>query len=71
MIRDIPYCMNDECPYTDCLRHMKQLKDEQSGSIISIANFAGKCKQYMQIFVGDVSRSALKFADGLYITEDN
>lgn len=68
VVHDITYCENDDCPFTDCLRHMAQLRDEHECLIISVANFGGVCRQYLSSLVGDPG--GLRLDDSTYITEE-
>ena len=53
MVRDITYCSEDSCPYVDCIRHMRQL-DGEGHVIISISNFGGVCRKYIEYIAGDL-----------------
>ena len=66
MTRDISYCATADCPYTDCLRHLKQLEGEPSGTIISLSNFGGICRKYIAHLVGEASDNA----EDLYMTDN-
>ena len=68
MIRDITYCSNDDCPFTDCMRHMDQLKDEKEDVIISIANFGGVCRQYINHLVGQCD---IQYDPDAYVSLDS
>jgi len=48
MMADITYCSNVNCPFADCERHLRRLPDgAYSNRLISIANFAGTCRQHI------------------------
>ena len=68
MVRDITYCENSDCPFTDCIRHMDQLRDENERVIISVANFGWVCKQYISHLVGDLQN--IHYDDSTYLTEE-
>lgn len=68
MVRDITYCANDDCPFVDCIRNLKQLSGESESIIISLANFGGVCRQYIGYLVGDLSN--IKYDDTTYLTEE-
>ena len=67
MVRDITYCSNDDCPFTDCIRHLSQLKGEKESVIISLANFGGVCRKYLYHLIGECE---LPFEDDTYLTEE-
>lgn len=53
---DITYCSNVNCPFADCERHLRQLQaDAYSKSYVSIANFAGTCRNYIGHLVEEAS----------------
>ena len=70
MVRDITYCYCDDCPFTDCLRHRRQLAGERETVIISMANFGSVCQKYIESVVGETQDGGLQFQDGLYMTEE-
>lgn len=41
---DITYCMNMNCPFTNCLWHLSNAKSE----MVSIAAYDDTCKRYMK-----------------------
>ncbi len=67
MVRDITYCANESCPFSDCLRNLEQLRGENGSVIISLADFGGVCRRYLGHLVGEISEES----DDLYITEEN
>lgn len=45
---DITYCSNVNCPFADCERHLRNLPTgAYSHKYVSIANFAGTCRDYI------------------------
>ena len=66
MNRDITYCVNDDCPFTDCLRHMNRLKGEPENVVISIANFGGVCRKYIAYLVGELD---IRYGEDTYLSE--
>ena len=68
MVRDITYCANEDCPFVDCIRNLKQLSGEHESIIISLANFGGVCKQYISYLVGDLNN--IQYDDTTYLTEE-
>lgn len=49
---DITYCSNVNCPFEDCERHLRRLPDDAySKQMVSIANFAGTCRDYIRHLV--------------------
>ena len=68
MVRDITYCANDDCPFVDCIRNLKQLSGEPGSVIISLANFGGVCRQYISYLVGELDN--ITYDDTTYLTEE-
>ena len=60
MVRDISYCDNADCPFTDCWRHLSQLKGEKETVIISISNFGGVCRKYIAYLIEEHALHAEK-----------
>ncbi len=46
---DITYCINANCPFKDCERHLCQLKEENG--LVSIAALDGVCRRYISYLV--------------------
>ena len=67
MRRDITYCVNDDCPFTDCIRHARNLTGENPSTILSFANFGGTCRRYIEYLVGDLD---LQYDDELYAVDE-
>lgn len=63
MVRDITYCDNADCPFTDCWRHLDTLKGEKESVIISISHFGGVCRKYISYLVEQASRESGDFFD--------
>lgn len=40
---DITYCINAECPFKDCERHLRRAKSR----FVSVANYDGVCRRYI------------------------
>ena len=66
MTRDISYCATEECPFTDCLRHLKQLDGEPAGAVFTLSNFGGICRKYIAHREGE----AFDSAEDLYMTDN-
>ena len=50
--QDISYCDNQSCPFTDCARHLDQLKSVQDEPyIVSMSHFCGVCRKYISWLV--------------------
>lgn len=45
MLRDITYCSEGSCPFTDCMRHTKQL--EGLNVIITLSDLTSVCDRYI------------------------
>ena len=44
---DMIYCVNESCPYKDCIRSAAQFDgDPEKRKAISTANWQGICKRY-------------------------
>ena len=54
---DITYCINPDCPFTDCERHCD---NAPRGVPVSMAHMAGTCRDYIAYVIEEVER------DGLY-----
>ena len=54
MNRDMTYCINAKCPYTDCERHVSQLAGERG--TFSFANFDGVCRKYICYIVDSIQK---------------
>ena len=48
------YCINNNCPYTTCKKHLGQLKYNQSKNNIQIANYDGMCRKYISWLVDKI-----------------
>lgn len=46
---DITFCVNAECPFKDCERHMSRIPDAciKGGGYVSVSDFDGVCKRYI------------------------
>ena len=42
---DITYCVNEKCPFTDCKRHLINLKSQDG--MVSFAALDGVCRRYI------------------------
>ena len=55
---DRTYCINTECPFKDCDRHLSKI---QSGTgYVSIANFDGVCERYIGYLVDELNEENVK-----------
>lgn len=48
-MRDKTYCVNPDCPYTDCEDSARRLKGQDGYA--SFANFGGVCRKYISWLV--------------------
>lgn len=48
-IKDITYCINNECPFKDCERHLDRVKG--CDGYISVAALDGVCRRYLSHLV--------------------
>ena len=53
---DVTYCDNAGCPFKDCESHLIHTKKFPAGTMISLANYAGTCRQYIGWLVDKVSK---------------
>lgn len=47
---DITYCSNSRCPFRKCEVHpeaLKQIQKSHPGSMVSVADFGGTCRDYI------------------------
>lgn len=47
---DITYCMNQGCPFKECERHPRTLKEVRRlhpGAMVSVTDFSGTCRDYI------------------------
>ena len=51
-MKEMTYCINTQCPFTDCNRHLCRLQ-KQKGTV-KVANLDGVCKRHINYIV-DVS----------------
>ena len=52
---DITYCINRDCPFKDCERHLNKIRAEgRTGTeYISVASFDGVCRRYISHLVDE------------------
>lgn len=50
MANDTAYCINKDCPYKDCDRHISHL--EGKTGTYTFANLDGVCKRYIRYLMG-------------------
>lgn len=50
---DITYCVNSDCPFKDCERHLSKIAEAQKEgkSYVSVANYDGVCREYIGYLV--------------------
>ena len=53
MNRDMTYCINNDCPFKDCYRHIAQIPTKEG--IYSLANFDGVCERYIKFVASEVA----------------
>lgn len=41
------YCVNGECPFTDCKRNLKNLPESSAEEKVRIAGLDGVCRRYI------------------------
>ena len=55
---DITYCINVNCPFKNCERHLHQLEKYKNTQMqVSVANFDGTCREYLNYLLEEVSRN--------------
>lgn len=54
MNRNITYCINNDCPFKDCERHMAQIPTKEG--VYTLANFDGVCKRYIKFVASEVAK---------------
>jgi hypothetical protein len=47
---DITYCINEQCPFKKCERHLSKVAKTQK-QYVSVANFDGICRKYIGYLV--------------------
>lgn len=57
---DITFCVNTYCDRTDCYRHRSKLDGVPSGTMISIADFGGECREYICDIVEEIEAAKHK-----------
>ena len=55
---DRTYCINAECPFTDCDRHLSKIQSKTG--YVSIANFDGVCERYIGYLVDELNEENVK-----------
>lgn len=50
-MKDITYCDNQDCPFSECFRHYSLIPKCE---IISIANFGSVCKPYLNWILKEI-----------------
>lgn len=55
--QDRTFCINDDCPFTDCDRHYKHV--EGVNCLVSLADFSGTCRRYISWIVDEVKGGAV------------
>jgi hypothetical protein len=53
-MRDITYCVIMCCPFTDCERHPNELYKIEKGEYVSIADFGGVCRRYLEYLLEEL-----------------
>ena len=48
------YCVNSNCPFTDCDKHLTKVKEEDSKHVY-IANVDGVCRKYISYLIDNIS----------------
>ena len=50
---DITYCVNSDCPFKDCERHLSKIAEAQKSGkgYVSVANYDGVCREYIAYLV--------------------
>jgi hypothetical protein len=55
-MRDITYCVIMCCPFTDCERHPNELYKIEKGKYVSIADFGGVCRRYLEYLLEELEK---------------
>lgn len=48
------YCVNSNCPFTDCEKHLSNVKSETNDHVY-IANVDGVCRKYISYLIDNIS----------------
>ena len=48
------YCINSECPFRDCEKHLSKSKSKGK---VYVANFDGICKRYIAYVLEEVNKN--------------
>lgn len=56
---DITYCVNSQCPFKDCERHLSKVSEAciQGRGYVSVASFDGVCRRYISHLVDEIERT--------------
>lgn len=60
---NIVYCTCRECPWSDCERHLRRLKERNEKIRVSVANMGGVCRRYIDWLVERTNREYKKGQD--------
>ena len=54
------YCVNNNCPFKKCDKHLWQLKKVKDKSgYVKVANFDGVCKDYLSYLLDEIEKEKL------------
>lgn len=51
---DMTFCVNTDCNHEECKRHRSHLEGIPAGTIVSIADFGGVCREYICDIVEEI-----------------
>lgn len=53
---DMTYCTNTDCPFKDCERYWKHIKElaKQGEKYVSLADFSGVCREYISYLLNEL-----------------
>ena len=57
MSKQKTYCINADCPFTKCYKHLQQIKKVKDKSqYIKVANFDSVCPDYLHYLLEEIER---------------
>lgn len=52
-MKDKTYCINADCPFTECDKHLHQLKNQCEDEYVRVAAFDSVCRDYIGYLIDD------------------
>ena len=50
-MNDKTYCINANCPFTECDKHLQQLKNQCENKYVKVASFDSVCRDYLHYLI--------------------